>query len=409
MNKLQIAVIGGGAAGFFAAITCAQLNKNCHVTIFEKSNKLLSKVKISGGGRCNVTHHCFETSQLIKNYPRGGRSLKGSFNIFGPKDTIAWFEKRNVKLKTEEDGRMFPVTDDSQTIIDCFLKEAQKLGVEIKISYGIASIEKNKDGRFKLLSLDKKNTLYFDKVLVATGGHPQSHSYAWLEPLGHTLVPPVPSLFTFNTPDKIFTELQGISVPQAQVKIAGTKLEQQGPLLVTHWGFSGPAVIKLSAFGARDLHVIDYNFQFFINWAQGHTEESLRSYLDKVKIESPKKVISSNPLFGIPARLWKLLTELAEIEADRRWLDLPKKNFNKLIETLLRGNHHAKGKTTYKDEFVTAGGIALPEINLKTMESKLCPGLYFAGEVLDIDGITGGFNFQAAWTTGYLAGKAMAG
>ncbi len=408
MSTTRIAVIGGGAAGFFAAIACAQSNPTCQVTLFEKSNKLLSKVKVSGGGRCNVTHHCFEPAQLIKFYPRGHKALKKSFQLFGAQDTVQWFEKRGVKLKTEADGRMFPITDESQTVIDCLLREATKAGVEIKISYGIASVEKQAEGNFKLLSLDKKNTLYFDKVLIASGGHPQARSYEWLEALGHTIVAPVPSLFTFNVPNKVFTELQGVSVPQAHVRIAASKLEQEGPLLVTHWGFSGPAVLKLSAWGARELHDKAYTFNFFINWAQGHTEESLRAYLEKVKAEHPKKTISTNPLFGLPARLWKLLTELAGVEADRRWIDLPKKSNNKLIETLLRGNYEAKGKTTFKDEFVTAGGVSLDEVNMCTLESKKVPGLFFAGEVLDIDGITGGFNFQAAWTTGYLAGKAMA-
>jgi predicted Rossmann fold flavoprotein len=406
MSTTRIAVIGGGAAGFFAAIACAQNNPSCQVTLFEKSNKLLAKVKVSGGGRCNVTHHCFEPAQLIKFYPRGSKALKPSFQLFGAQNTVQWFEQRGVKLKTEADGRMFPVTDDSQTIIDCLLREADKTGVEVKISYGIASVEKMPEGNFKLLSLDKKNTLYFDKVIIASGGHPQARSYDWLQQLGHTVVSPVPSLFTFNISDKVFTELQGVSVPQAEVKIAASKLEQDGPVLVTHWGFSGPAILKLSAWGARELHDKDYNFRFFINWAHGYTETTLRTYLDLVRAEHPKKIIAGNPLFGLPARLWKLLTELAEIEPDRRWMDLPKKNSNKLVETLLRGNYEAKGKTTFKEEFVTAGGISLAEVNMQTLESKLVPGLYFAGEVLDIDGITGGFNFQAAWTTGYLAGKA---
>jgi predicted Rossmann fold flavoprotein len=406
---MKIAVIGGGAAGFFGAITCAELNKNAEVTIFEKSKNLLSKVKVSGGGRCNVTHACYENHLLIKKYPRGSKELKKPFAQFSTKETIQWFESRGVKLKTEEDGRIFPVTDNSQTIIDCLINTARDLGVKIVTGCGVRSIQKNNAGQTKFRINFSEDSLSFDNVLIATGGNPNMDSYQWLAAPGHTIVPPVPSLFTFNIPDSKYEGLMGIAVPNASVKIAGTKAEQSGPLLITHWGLSGPSVLRLSAWEARTLSELNYHFSVFINWVPDYTEELLREELKNIKSANSKKIISVNPLFGLPKRLWERLVSIAQIPDELRWLDIPNKQLNKLIEELLRSQLNVKGKTTFKEEFVTCGGVSLQDINLDTMESLKCQGMYFAGEVLDVDGITGGFNFQSAWTTGYIAGKSMAG
>ena len=408
---MNIIVIGGGAAGFFGAIACANANPEAQVTILEKSNKLLSKVRVSGGGRCNVTHHCFVPSVLSQHYPRGAKQLKEAFKIFGATETIAWFEKRGVKLKAEADGRMFPVTDNSETIIDCLLQEARRVGVSIKTGTGVEKIiPQSINGEPNGFKLDLGNgqSITTDKVLVCTGGNPKSQAYDWLRALGHEIQEPVPSLFTFNVPNNALKDLMGVSVPKAKVRIAGQKLEYEGPLLITHWGYSGPAVLKLSAWGARLFHDLGYTFTALINWIPEYTEEALREQLQQYRQAHPKKVVSSNPMFGLPQRLWKALTILAEIPEETRWAELPGKNTNKLVEALHRAPFEVKGKTTFKEEFVTCGGVDLSQVNMKTMESRVHPGLYFAGEVLNIDGITGGFNFQAAWTTGYLAGQAMA-
>jgi len=408
---MHIVVIGGGAAGFFGAITCAEANPDLRVTLLEKSNKLLSKVRVSGGGRCNVTHHCFIPSVFSQHYPRGAKQLKEAFKTFGATETIAWFEQRGVKLKAEADGRMFPVTDNSETIIDCLMQQARKAGIAIRTGTGVERVEPKTgaDGTRQFeLYLSNGQTITADRVLISTGGNPKSGGYDWLRELGHAIQEPVPSLFTFNVPDSPLKELQGVSVPKARVRIAGQKLEYEGPLLITHWGYSGPAVLKLSAWGARRFHEQNYHFTALINWIPGQTEESLREHLQQYRDSHPKKVVGTNPLFGLPQRLWKALMLLAEIPAETKWGELPAKNTNKLVEALLRAPFEVKGKTTFKEEFVTCGGVELSQVNMKTLESRLQPGLYFAGEVLDIDGITGGFNFQAAWTTGYLAGRAIA-
>lgn len=408
----KIVVIGGGAAGFFGAITCAQTAPEARVVLLEKSGKLLSKVRVSGGGRCNVTHHCFVPTLLSQQYPRGARQLKEAFKTFGAQETVDWFSQRGVQLKAEADGRMFPVTDNSETIVDCLLQEARRMGVEIRTGAGVESIapERTATGKpqFTLL-LSSGESIKADKVLVCTGGSPKPAGYDWMRALGHKIQEPVPSLFTFNVPSSPLKDLQGVSVPKAKVRVAGQKLEYEGPLLITHWGYSGPAVLKLSAWGARIFHDRQYTFTALINWIPEYTEESLREHLQAYRQAHPKKVVSTNPLFGLPQRLWKALTGIAEVPADIRWAELPGKNTNKLVEALLRVPVEVKGKTTFKEEFVTCGGIDLSTVNMKTMESRVQPGLYFAGEVLDIDGITGGFNFQAAWTTGFLAGSAMAG
>lgn len=407
---MHVVVIGGGAAGFFGAIACAQANTGAQVLLLEKSNKLLSKVRVSGGGRCNVTHHCFIPSVFAQHYPRGARQLKEAFKTFGAAETVAWFEQRGVQLKAEADGRMFPVTDTSETIIDCLLQEARRSGVQVRTGAGVERIEPvTKAGRAQfILHLGSGESIMADKVLVSTGGSPKATGYNWLQALGHAVKEPVPSLFTFNVPGSPLLELQGISVPKAKVQVAGHKLAYEGPLLLTHWGYSGPAVLKLSAWGARLFHDLNYNFAALISWIPDYTEETLREHLKNYKQAHPKKVVSTNSLFGLPQRLWKSLTQLAEVPAEVRWAELPAKNTNKLVEALLRMPADVKGKTTFKEEFVTCGGIELAEVNMRTMESHLQPGLYFAGEVLDIDGITGGFNFQAAWTTGFLAGTSMA-
>ena len=408
-KKKRVAIVGGGAAGFFAAISCAQTNPGLEVYLFEKTPKLLSKVRVSGGGRCNVTHHCFNPNQLIQYYPRGGKFLKTGFKLFGAAETVKWFEKRGVKLKTEEDGRMFPVTDTSETIVNCLLTEARKAGVIIKTSVGVDSIAlpDNAHKEFQL-SLSNGNKFVCDGLLICSGGYPKADSYSWLQQLGHTIIPPVPSLFTFNVPDSPLKELQGVAVKHARVKIAGQSLENEGPLLITHWGYSGPAILKLSAWAARDLHNAGYNFTSLINWIPEFSEEQLRAFLMDYRRQYPKRLVASHSLFNLPQRLWKALVSLVEISDQTIWAELPAKNQNKLIEQLLRGPFNVQGKTTFKEEFVTCGGIDLREVNPETMASKIVTGLYFAGEVLDIDGVTGGFNFQAAWTTGYLAGKALA-
>ncbi|WP_234988680.1 BaiN/RdsA family NAD(P)/FAD-dependent oxidoreductase [Hymenobacter daecheongensis] len=407
-SNLTVAVVGGGAAGFFGAIACAEANPGLTVYLLEKTSKLLSKVRVSGGGRCNVTHNCFSVTQLVQHYPRGAKQLKEPFRQFGAQDTVQWFEKRGVALKTEADGRMFPVTDSSETIAQCLLEAARRAGVHILTSTGVERIEPLPAGGFALhLTGAAPRILSVQRLLVATGGLPKSEGYNWLRGLGHSIMEPVPSLFTFNVPASPLKDLMGVSVPHARVLLAGEKLEYEGPLLITHWGISGPAVLKLSAWGARRLHDLQYTSTALVSWLPTYTEDALRQWLGAFRTENGRKVVLSNALFGLPQRLWRRLVEQAGVGPETRWSDLPAKLQNRLIELLLRMPLAMRGKTTFKEEFVTCGGIPLSEVNMKTMESRLVPGLHFAGEVLDIDGITGGFNFQAAWTTGFLAGQAM--
>lgn len=406
MKSFDIAIVGGGAAGFFAAIRAAALKPSARIIILEKGGKFLSKVKVSGGGRCNVTHDCRQTSRLVQHYPRGGKSLKKLFSAFNVQDTIDWFEARGVKLKVEADGRMFPQTDSSQTIIDCFLKEADGYGIELRQHYAVERIEKAGD-EF-ILHPRMGEPLKASKVLIASGGHPNPAAYGWLQETGHTIVPPIPSLFTFNTPGNPLRTLAGISVPMGQVKIEGSKLQYEGPVLITHWGLSGPAVLKLSAYGADWIHGQGYQFTIQVRWVAEPSEEQLRAQLMSYQQAHPKRLVNNYPLFEIPQRLWHHLCRQAEITGEFRWGELPKKNINKLLEGLYRDRHEVKGKTTFKEEFVTCGGIPLQEMQLPDMESRICPGLYFAGEVLNVDGITGGFNFQHAWSSGWQAGTSMA-
>jgi len=402
-DKKTIIIIGGGASGFFCAVNTARLNPNTKVILLEKTAKLLAKVRISGGGRCNVTHHCFDNRELVKNYPRGEKELNTCFNRFSVVDTIQWFEERGVKLKVEEDGRMFPVTDNSETIINCLLQEAQKYNVDIRTNCGVHKIIPNTSTNTFTLILANGEVLYCNKLVIATGGNPKKSSYDWLHELGHTIEEPVPSLFTFNIPNNKLTELMGVSVTQAKVKIVGHKLEYQGPLLITHWGLSGPAILKLSAWGAKLLSTLNYNFTIQLNWVPKFNEGKLRNELDDICKANLSKLIVNTKSFDLPKRLWEYLLYKVGIANAIRWADLSKKKFNTLINVLIKDEYIVSGKTTFKEEFVTCGGVNLKEINLKTMESNIVPNLYFAGEVLNIDGITGGFNFQNAWTTGWIA------
>jgi len=402
----QLVVIGGGAAGFFCAVNAAGSDPSLKVTIVEKSSKLLSKVRVSGGGRCNVTHACFEIAALVKKYPRGTNFLKKAFHQFNTNHCIQWFEQRGVKLKTEADGRMFSITDSSQAIIDCLLKEANKYGVEVLMNSEVKSI-KNEEAGF-MLELSGSRNLFANFVCVACGGYPKSSMFSWLTDLGHTIEEPVPSLFTFNMPGNPITQLMGVSVEKANVKIVGSKLSDEGPLLITHWGMSGPAILKLSAWGARELADKGYHFTILVNWLSKYNEQSLREKWQVIRNNhSAQKMANRNP-FNLPARLWVYLLHQSGINEEIRWADLPGKEQNKLIKNLAAQEFEVKGKTTFKEEFVTCGGIRLGEVDANNMQSKVVPRLFFAGEILDIDGITGGFNFQNAWTSGWIAAKSIA-
>ncbi len=399
-----VVVIGGGAAGFFAAITCAEANPNLKVIILEKSGKLLSKVRVSGGERCNVTHACFDPTELVKNYPRGGRELLGPFHVFSPKDTIEWFESRGVKLKVEDDGRMFPTTDDSSTIVNCLISTADNASIEIKMNSQVHSIHRTENNLFELgLADDQKITCA--ALIIASGGSAYLKGFDWLKGTGHAIIEPVPSLFTFNIPANSITNLMGISVDAAQIKIKGTKFINEGPLLITHWGMSGPAVLKLSSGAARKLSEMNYQFSIQVKWLIQFSEEDMRSSLNKLRKDLAKKKVSSSNPFHLPKRLWEYLLDKSLTKAEKEWAQLNNDELRKLNSVLIADEYSINGKTTFKEEFVTCGGIALKEVDFKTMQSKVMPGLYFAGEVLDIDALTGGFNFQAAWTTGYIAGK----
>ena len=406
MSRKQIIVVGAGAAGYFGAITAAENNPTAKITLLEKNRTVLNKVRISGGGRCNVTHACFDNKQLSKFYPRGSAFLRNLFNQFNVTSTVKWFENQGVVLKKEADGRMFPETDSSETIATCLEQKAKKLGVQVITSAGVKRILLE-EKTVKAVELLSGEVLPTDTLLITTGGNPQKSGYEWLADLGHHIIEPVPSLFTFNVPNSLFSELSGVSVQKAIARIAGKKIQQEGALLVTHWGFSGPAILKLSAWGARELAEANYEFTALINWIPDVSEKEAREAFAMMKKTSPKKIIQSNALFTLPTRLWKKFCELSEIDENLRWIDISNKSMNKLIENLLNCSQKVQGKTTFKEEFVTCGGIDLAEINPQTMESKIVKNLFFAGEVLDIDAVTGGFNFQAAWTTGFVAGKNM--
>jgi len=405
MSK-HLIVIGGGAAGFFCAVNAARLSPLLKVTILEKSSKLLSKVKVSGGGRCNVTHHCFDIGEMSKHYPRGQHFVKKAFHQFFTTDTIRWFEERGVKVKSEKDGRMFPLTDSSDTIINCLLKEADKYNVEIKLNTEVKNVNYTNE-KFHLEIADSRQ-ITGDYLCIAAGGYPKSSMFEWIRKLGHTIEEPVPSLFTFNLPGHSITKLMGVSVERTIVKIIGSKLSEEGPLLITHWGFSGPVVLRLSAWGARELATRNWQVTVLINWLGDYSEERVREKFKRFRFDiATQKIINRNP-FGLPQRLWEFLLDETGVNAETRWADLPSKEQNRLVKNLCTYECAVKGKTTFKEEFVTAGGINLKETDPNTMMSKKVPNLFFAGEVMDVDGITGGFNFQHAWTSGFVAGKEIA-
>ncbi len=399
---MKITIIGGGAAGFFAAIAAKSHFPDVHVSILEKTSKFLGKVKISGGGRCNVTNATFNNRLLSENYPRGEKFLRKAFEQFNAQDTVNWFESRGVALKTYPDNCIFPLSNESQSIIDCFLNEARKLGIELQTNQSVEQIRKTDYG----FEIETNQGIHSaDRVIITVGGQAKSTWFTAIESFGHNIIPPVPSLFTFNMPNEPIKALMGVVIEHARVRMEGQKLLGIGPLLITHWGMSGPAILQLSAWGARILAEKNYNCSILVNWLDEMKEEGLRQEIQSIqKIHGAKMLQNHNP-FPIPNRLWIYLLEKNEIKPEMRWQDLVGKHANKLINTLINDRYDVQGKTTFKEEFVTAGGIDLEEIDVNTMQSKLIPGLYFAGEVTNIDGITGGFNFQGAWTTGYIAGK----
>jgi len=403
MEKNKIGVIGGGAAGFFAAIQAKENFPSATVVLLEKTKNLLSKVKISGGGRCNVTNATTSIGELKKAYPRGGKQLKKILPQFSTNDIQSWFEERGVPLYTQEDQRVFPVSDDSQTIIDCLVNETNRLGIEIKTEVNIQTISKN-DGVFELTT-NTDNFFQFDTVIVATGGSPKRKGLEWLVKMGHTIEDPVPSLFSFNMPNEEVKTLMGLAVEKATTTIEGEKWFASEPLLITHWGMSGPAVLVLSSFGARALAQKNYQFNLLVNWINENNQGKVQEELLAFTQENGDKLLKNGRPYQIPSRLWVFLLRKTGLDPEKRWGDIGKKGVNKLLNILTNDNYKVEGKTTFKEEFVTCGGVSLNDINIKTMESKVVPQLYFAGEVLDIDAVTGGFNFQAAWTTGYIAGK----
>ena len=402
---MNVAIIGGGAAGFFAAIAAKENHPDARVYIFEKSNKLLAKVKISGGGRCNVTNGCTNIKELSKAYPRGEKKLKRAFRTFSTQDTMDWFQSRGVPLMIQEDNCVFPVSQDSQSVIDCFMQECRRLDVKIATGQGVVSIRPVGEQLELTFNKEQFATRTFDKVIVATGGSPKRKGLQWLEDLGHKIVDPVPSLFTFNMPDEPIKALMGIVVEQTLTNIQGTKLRGDGPLLITHWGMSGPAILKLSAFGARLLSDMNYDCKVQVNWVNEVNNERVASLLKSIVNEHPNKILANYRPYLLPERLWHYLLEKTELPLQKKWNELGKKGINKLTTVLTNDVYKVKGKTTFKEEFVTCGGISLESINFETMESRIVKNLYFAGEVMDIDAITGGYNFQSAWTTAYIAGQ----
>ncbi len=398
-SNYDILIIGGGAAGFFTAINCAEKNPTLKIAILERGKSVLEKVRISGGGRCNVTHACFVPNDLVKNYPRGERELKGPFHQFCSGDTIEWFEKHGVELKIEDDGRMFPVSDSSQTIIDCFHAAVKKHKIDVLTNHSVQELYKA-ETHWKISTT--QDVFLCEKIVVTTGSNPKM--WELLQNLGHTLIEPVPSLFTFNIKDPRIKDLMGLSTV-ASVKVKKSKLEAAGPLLITHWGMSGPGILRLSAWGARELAEKKYQFAIQVNWLHESTFEEALDSLKEIKEDHAKKLVSKYAHFELPKRLWENLVKAAGISEDTKWADMSKKQLNTLSEQLTNGEFHVNGKSTFKEEFVTAGGIDLKEVNFKTMESKILPNVYFAGEILNIDAITGGFNFQNAWTGGFIVAE----
>jgi hypothetical protein len=409
----HLIVIGGGAAGIFCAANAARLDRSLRVTVLEKTGKLLSKVKVSGGGRCNVTHACYDIAEMAKRYPRGGHFVRKAFFRWFTTDTIEWFRQRGVELKTEEDGRMFPVTDTSQTIIECLMREVNRYGVEVRMHAEVQQVMvggqgdgMGVDGGFRVALADGRE-LVADFVCVACGGYPKSGMFDWIRRLGHSIEEPVPSLFTFNMPGDPITRLMGVAVPDVQLKVAGNGLMERGPVLITHWGLSGPVVLRLSAWGARELAAAGYRFIIRVNWLAGRTEQQVRGQFQQTRYDWAARSLGGGNPFGLPQRLWEYWLALAGIAEGVRWADLPAKDQNRLVGLLCACEYPIAGKTTFKEEFVTAGGVRLVEVDPVTGQSRKVPGLYFAGEIMDVDGITGGFNFQYAWTSGWIAADSV--
>lgn len=400
-SNFDIIIVGGGAAGFFTAINIVEKNPKLKVAILERGKTVLEKVRISGGGRCNVTHACFVPNDLVKFYPRGEKELRGPFHQFCSGDTIDWFEKHGIELKIEDDGRMFPVTDSSQTIIDCFLSATQKLGISVLTGQSVQSVFKA-ENYWKVET--NHETFACQKLIMTTGSNPKI--WDMLTELGHSIVSPVPSLFTFNIKDIRIKDLMGLSA-FAKVKVKNSKLEASGPLLITHWGMSGPGILRLSAWGARELFDKNYQFQLQVNWLNEIDFDEAMETLKELKQEHARKAVSKKSPFDFPNRLWESLVLASGIDSEQKWADLSKKQLTDLANQLTNGEFQVNGKSTFKEEFVTAGGIDLKEINFKTMESKLHPNLFFAGEIVNIDAITGGFNFQNAWTSGFIVAQTI--
>ena len=412
---MKLIVIGGGAAGIFCAVNAARMG--LQVVVLEKTGKLLGKVKVSGGGRCNVTHACFDIGEMAAKYPRGGHFVRKTFHRWFTADTIGWFAERGVELKTEEDGRMFPVSDSSQTVIECLLREAGKYSVDIRMHAEVKEVRPSGDEKVKEMALPGEgfvvrladgSEITGDQVCVACGGYPKGAMFEWIRTLGHGIEEPVPSLFTFNLPGDAITKLMGVSVGEAHVKIRGSRLVEKGPLLITHWGLSGPAVLRLSAWGARELAEMGYQFSIVVNWVPEYNEQELRQRLQGLRFEWGARKLGSGSPFGLPRRLWEHWLDSSGIARDIRWADLSARDQNRLGGLLGAAIFTVRGKTTFKEEFVTAGGVRLAEVDPGTCQSRKKPGLFFAGEILDVDGITGGFNFQHAWTSGWIVADSVA-
>lgn len=411
MNNFDIIIVGGGAAGFFAAINAAEMMPGAKILILERGKEVLTKVRISGGGRCNVTHAEFIPAELTKYYPRGEKELLGPFHTFMTGDTIGWFSKKGIELKIEQDGRMFPVSDSSETIINCFLQETERLGIKIHKNHSVQKIISS-EGKWEIET--NNGNFSAEKILLATGSNPRIWNL--MQDLGHTIEPAVPSLFTFNIKDQRISDLPGVAT-NARVRVnlnssergKNNLLEAEGPLLITHCGMSGPAVLKLSAWGALQLNAVDYKFEIIVNWLPGSTLEGTREELMELKLAHAKQQITKYSQFELPKRLWQNLVKASKIEDSAIWADLNKTQLKNLSEQLTAATFDVIGKSTFKEEFVTAGGVNLKEIDFRTYESRLHNNLFFAGEVLNIDAITGGFNFQNAWTGAYIAAKAMTG
>jgi len=405
-EQLNIAVVGGGAAGFFAAIAAKQANPKARVTIFERGQKVLAKVLVTGGGRCNLTNSFARIGDLKQAYPRGDKMMKRLFNVFDHDDTWRWFEERGVKLLTQEDECVFPMSQSAQSVVDALTKEAHRLGVEVRTGHALEGLKPLPNGDLQL-EFKAQKSLTFNRVAITTGGSPRAEGLQYLARLGHDIMPPVPSLFTFNIADTASKDLMGTVVEDVMVSIVGTKYKASGPLLITHWGASGPAILKLSSYGARYVHDCGYRFQIAVNWIGLTNGTLVAEHLQGIVEGNGRKQLSSVHPFGLPSRMWLYILDKTGLGAEKRWEELGKKGLNKLVETLTNDLYNVTGKGAFREEFVTCGGVSLTNINLNTMESKVCKNLFFAGEVLDVDAITGGFNLQAAWTTGYMAGKAM--